>query len=60
MAIDLNGIKLEKWKNDPNVSVEISKRIESALWQESYFESLIGSGQDRALRTIAMQGIFLT
>ena len=58
MAIDLNGIKLEKWKNDPNVSVEISKRIESALWQESYFESLIGSGQDRALRTIAMQGIF--
>lgn len=58
MAIDLNGIKLEKWKDDPNVSVQISERIENALWQESPFESLIGSGQDRAFRTISTQGIY--
>lgn len=58
MAVDLNGVKLEKWKDDPNVSIEISKRIESALWQDSVFEPLIGSGQDRALRAISLNGIF--
>lgn len=51
MAVDLNGIKLEQWSEDPNVANEIGKAIEKAVWQDSPFEPLMGAGESRAFRT---------
>lgn len=51
MAVNLNNIKLESWAEDPNVSNEIGKAIEKAVWQDSVFEPLMGAGEARAFRT---------
>ena len=45
MAVDLNGIELTQWEDNPNVNRQIAERIESAIWQSSPFEPLIGKGQ---------------
>ncbi|TLD83948.1 DUF4043 family protein [Helicobacter sp. MIT 11-5569] len=57
MAVDLNGIELTQWENNPNVNREIAKRIESSIWQQSAFEPLIGRSQDRAFRMIPLNGV---
>ena len=56
MAVDLNGIELTQWEDNPNVNRQIAERIESAIWQSSPFEPLIGKGQDRAFRIIPLNG----
>lgn len=47
----LNQIDIAGWKDNPNVSVEIAKVIEKASWKQSPFESIMGQGSDRGVRT---------
>lgn len=48
---DLNKINIADWRNNPNVSVDIAKTIESASWKKSIWEPFVGAGQDRGIRT---------
>ena len=47
MSVDLNGIKLNEWRDNPNVSVQIAERIEKSVWEESLWDTLIGTGENR-------------
>ena len=48
---NLNEILQNDWAKNPNVAVQIGNAIENASWRESLFESLVGTGQSRAIRT---------
>ncbi|MDA3966634.1 phage capsid family protein [Helicobacter sp. WB40] len=53
---DLNSIKLNEWRDDPNVAVNIAKHIEKASWEDSVWEPLIGKGEERGLRAYEVKG----
>lgn len=57
MPLDLNKIALENWRNDPNVAVEIAKKIQTTSWAESPFEALLGKGYDRGLKAHIIEGM---
>ncbi len=48
---NLNQINIGGWRNDPNITVQISHEIENASWEESKFLPLLGSGEKRGIRT---------
>ena len=56
MSVDLNGIKLNEWRDNPNVSVQIAERIEKSVWEESLWDTLIGTGENRGLRVFRLSG----
>lgn len=55
MLNEFNNINLSGWKDNPNVSVEISRVIEKASWLKSPFEPFVGRGQDRGIRTYGVK-----
>lgn len=52
---ELNQINIASWKENPNISVEISRVIEKASWAKSPFSVFTGRGQDRGIRTYAVK-----
>ncbi|RDU51759.1 structural protein [Helicobacter sp. MIT 00-7814] len=51
MLEELNKVDILGWKDNPNISVEISRIIEKASWQKSPFEPFLGQGVDRGIRS---------
>lgn len=56
MSVDLNGIKLNEWRDNPNVAIQIADRIEKSVWEESNWDTLIGTGENRGLRVFKNNG----
>lgn len=50
MLEELNKINLSKWKENPNITVQIASILDKASWQKDPFEPLVGRGQDRGIR----------
>ncbi len=55
--MSINSIRLEDLKTNPNIAVEVSREIESASWENSPFEALVGRGGDRGIRTYKTKDI---
>ena len=55
--MSINNIRLEDLKTNPNIAVEVSREIESASWENSPFEALVGRGGDRGIRTYKTKDI---
>lgn len=46
---NVTGQTFKDWRNNPNVAIEVSKKIEQVLWERSFWAPFLGQGQNRLL-----------
>ncbi len=46
---NITGASFKDWRENKNVAISVSKKIEQVLWERSFWEPFFGQGQNRLL-----------